>query len=123
MTMDVRARVVESPNGKLYFLFSRDGLMHGEAVDKIIAALGLQEGDEVGIAFTKIPSSGQVRKPHETYSEAYQSLGRLERAKVRGYQYCCSTRPFYLVPSNNDHVCGILEICLDCGQVQGQWPS
>lgn len=90
-----------------------------KAVDKIIEALGLQEGDQVGIRFTKVnPSRGQVQPP----DNEYQSLGRLQRAEVRGCQYCCSTRPFYLVPSNNDHVCGILEICLDCGTVQGQWP-
>ena len=237
--MDVRAEVVASPNGKLYFLFSRDGLMQNEAiseaVDKIIEALGLQEGDQVNVAFTKVhPRSGQVQPPDSDY----QSLNRLQRAKgknpmtplrlaalihdtyerlapkyghnpaIRGpfrpaspngnwliavcqevlkqlecdhsevtviladvspdrrmeigqlagvdyslgpgsarqipltlclkcgkvqykplphpegseCQHCSSSRPFYLVPSNNDAICGILEICLDCGMVQGNWP-
>jgi hypothetical protein len=37
-----------------------------------------------------------------------------------GCPHCGSTRPFYCGP--RDVSIGVLEICLDCGQLQGKWP-
>jgi hypothetical protein len=33
----------------------------------------------------------------------------------------CGHDRFHLLPSNNDGLCGTLEICVNCGQTQGQW--
>lgn len=38
----------------------------------------------------------------------------------KGCQRCGSPRPFYCGP--REPTLGVLEICLDCGQLQGEWP-
>ena len=44
----------------------------------------------------------------------------LDHYAALGCQHCNSRRPFYLVHDDNE--LGTLEICLDCGQIQGTWP-
>jgi hypothetical protein len=118
-----------SPNGQLMIAVCQEILArldcgHGETTT-ILADVPPEHrilvGRLAGVDYCLGPGSGQ-----QIPLTLCLKCGRVQfkgRRHTPGVcQHCGSVRPFYLVPSNNDDICGTLEICLDCGQVQGQWP-